>query len=38
MVTTCAREDRFIGGALGLYAESGFLDRCLTRLKELDEG
>ncbi len=38
MITSCVREDRFIGGALGFYAESGFLDRCLTRLKELDEG
>ncbi len=38
MVTSCAREDRFSGGALGFYAESGFLDRGLTRLKELDEG
>lgn len=38
LVTYCLRCDRFCAGALGDYAKSGFLDRCLHRLKELDEG
>lgn len=37
-VTWCARGDRFCDGYLGAHAKSGFLDHCLTRLKELDEG
>ena len=38
LITTCVRQDRFCSGLLGGFAESGFLDRCLLRLKELDEG
>ena len=38
LITYCVRKDRFCGGALGEFAGSGFLDRCLLRLKELDEG
>ncbi len=37
-VTWCVRGDRFCDGCLGARARNGFLDRCLTRLKELDEG
>ncbi len=38
LITTCVRQDRFCSGLLGEFARSGFLDRCLLRLKELDEG
>ena len=38
LVTYCVRKDRFCAGALGGFARSGFLDRCLLRIKELDEG
>lgn len=37
-ITWCVRGDRFCDGLLGSYAKNGFLDRCLVRLKELDEG
>ncbi len=37
-VTWCVRGDRFCDGCLGARARNGFLNRCLTRLKELDEG
>ena len=38
LITTCVRQDRFCSGLLGEFARSGFLDRCLLRLKEHDEG
>ncbi len=38
LITTCVRQDRFCDGLLGSFARNGFLDRCLTRLMELDEG
>lgn len=38
LITTCVRQDRFCDGLLGNFARSGFLDRCLNRLKEQDEG
>ena len=38
LITTCVRQDRFCSGLLGGFARSGFLDRCLLRLEELDEG
>ena len=38
LITYCVRKGRFCAGALGGFARSGFLDRCLLRLKELDEG
>lgn len=37
-VTWCVRGDRFCDGCLAAHTENGFLDRCLFRLKELDEG
>lgn len=37
-ITWCVRGDRFCDGLLAAQARSGFLDRCLFRLKELDEG
>lgn len=36
-ITWCVRGDRFCDGLLAAQARSGFLDRCLSRLKELDE-
>lgn len=38
LITTSVRQDRFVSGLLGSLASRGFLDRCLFRLKELDEG
>ena len=38
LITTSVRQDRFVSGLLGGLANRGFLDRCLLRLKELDEG
>ena len=37
LILTLVRQDRFVGGLLGVYARNGHLDRCLFRLKELDE-
>ncbi|WP_432290511.1 DUF6508 domain-containing protein [Olsenella uli] len=37
-ITWCVRGDRFCDGCLRAYVECGFVDRCLLRLKELDEG
>ena len=37
LILTLVRQDRFVGGLLGRYARNGYLDRCLFRLKELDE-
>lgn len=37
-ITWCVRGDRFCDGCLRAYVECGFIDRCLLRLKELDEG
>ena len=37
LILTLVRQDRFAGGLLGVYARNGYLDRCLFRLKELDE-
>ena len=37
-ITWCVRGDRFCDGCLRAYIECGFIDRCLPRLKELDEG
>ena len=37
LILTLVRQDRFAEGLLGRYARNGFLDRCLFRLKELDE-
>ena len=37
-ITWCLRAERFCGGALADWAACGFLDRCLMRLRELDEG
>ena len=37
-ITWCVRGDRFCDGCLQAYVECGFIDRCLVRLKELDEG
>lgn len=36
-ITWCIRGDRFCDGCLATFAANGFLDRCLNRLKELDE-
>lgn len=36
-ITRCIRGDRFCDGCLAGYAANGFLDRCLTRLEEMDE-
>lgn len=36
-ITWRARGDRFCDGCLQAYVECGFIDRCLLRLKELDE-
>ena len=37
-ITWCIRGDHFCDGFLGIYVRNGFIDRCLARLKELDEG
>ena len=37
LILTLVRQDRFAEGLLGRYARNGYLDRCLFRLKELDE-
>lgn len=37
-IAWCVRGDRFFDGCLRAYVECGFIDRCLLRLKELDEG
>ena len=37
LILTLVRQDRFAEGLLGVYARNGYLDRCLFRLKELDE-
>ena len=37
LIMTLVQQDRFAEGLLGRYARNGFLDRCLFRLKELDE-
>ena len=37
-ITWRVRGDRFCDGLLAAQARSGFLDRCLSQLKELDEG
>ena len=37
LILTLVQQDRFAEGLLGRYARNGFLDRCLFRLKELDE-
>lgn len=37
LILTLERQDRFAEGLLGRYARNGYLDRCLFRLKELDE-
>ena len=37
LILTLVRQDRVAEGLLGVYARNGFLDRCLFRLKELDE-
>lgn len=37
LIWTLVRQDRFTEGLLGRYARNGYLDRCLFRLKELDE-
>lgn len=37
LIWTLVRQDRFAEGLLGRYARNGYLDRCLFRLKELDE-
>ena len=37
LILTLVQRVRFAEGLLGRYARNGFLDRCLFRLKELDE-
>ena len=37
LIMTLVRQDRLAEGLLGRYARNGYLDRCLFRLKELDE-
>ena len=37
LIWTLVRQDRFAEGLLGRYARNGYLDRCLFRLKKLDE-
>ena len=37
-ITWCIRGDHFCDGFLGICVRNGFIDRCLARLKELDEG
>lgn len=37
-IAWCVRGDHFCDGCLAAHAKSGFLDRCLKRLKELDQG
>lgn len=37
-ITWCIRADRFCDGCLAPCVKNGFIDHCLARLKELDEG